>query len=567
MNRFKNSTNRLFWLAVPILIYFEVLASATPIRLTVQPKGSNQVELTFSPITPDVMYNILVRSNGPDGHWMRFQNLFLVGNTNNALTVTRVLDNANGPMIQTLTNWTFVAGSWEDSDQDQLPDLYEELVSRTAPYSGDDGTKKPVNDGRAIEQKMESDVSPFTWLDPYPPDNITIGFNTGRTASLRWRQWPDPTPEYFIIEKAERMPDTNRVRFLFARPGMPLNRTNLQGQPQPIPPIRQFNRPNQPNGIITGPYKFLARVEAAPVREVTVWGTYYHFTDTNADAFFQPLYRIQAHVTPPIRVAPKKRDSNAIRGTIRSVNCRPATNGFELTIAKPVTHAWYLLLVRDKNDPQWRASGYFTPEINGPFQINVDSFGMMKFGDQKPIEMPEVHHLSPVLNPEFIAGCGEDSDGDGLPDIYEVLVTGTEPDNPDTGHTGILDGFKETTLDGWSNLEKFRRRVNPLHSNSPPPSVELKRPTWVDLANATQLNSDLRYEPQILIRTNGASGYSLPQMPLETFFQKANPLDPKAVYPFDPRQTKADCDVLISWKVPALHGHEFYNGQPVSHGP
>src|ERR1035441_6288352 len=100
MNRFKTSTNRLFWLAVPILIYFEVLASATPIRLTVQPKGSNQVELTFSPITPDVMYNILVRSNGPDGHWMRFQNLFLVGNTNNALTVTRVLDNANGPMIR-----------------------------------------------------------------------------------------------------------------------------------------------------------------------------------------------------------------------------------------------------------------------------------------------------------------------------------------------------------------------------------------------------------------------------------------------------------------------------------
>src|ERR1039458_7716242 len=121
MNRFKkNSTNRLFWLAVLFLISFELSAIATPIRLTVQRKGSNQVELAFSPITPDVMYNILVRSNGPDGHWMRFQNLFLLGNTNNALTVTRVLDNANGPMIQTLTNWTFVAGSWEDSDQDQL---------------------------------------------------------------------------------------------------------------------------------------------------------------------------------------------------------------------------------------------------------------------------------------------------------------------------------------------------------------------------------------------------------------------------------------------------------------
>jgi hypothetical protein len=97
--------------------------------------------------------------------------------------------------------------------------------------------------------------------------------------------------------------------------------------------------------------------------------------------------------------------------------------------------------------------------------------------------------------------------------------------------------------------------------------VELKRPTWVDLVSATQLNSDLRYEQQVLIRTNGASGYSAPQMPLEMFFQRANPLDPKAVHPFDPWRTKADLDVLISWEVPGLHGHEFYNGQPVSHGP
>jgi hypothetical protein len=555
----KNFANRLFWLAVSFLISFETLARATPIHLTVQPKGSNQVELTFSPIMPDIMYNILVRSNGPDGHWMRFQNLFLVGNTNNILTVTRVLDNADGPTIQTLTNWTFVAGCWEDSDQDQLPDLYEELVSRTDPYSGDDGTKKPVNDGRTIEQKMESDISPFTWLDPYPPDNITIGFNTGRTATIRWRQWPDPTPEYFIIEKAERTPNTNRMRFPFARPGMPLNRTNLQGQPQPIPPFRQFNRPNNPNAMITGPYKFYARVEAAPVREVTVWGTYYHFTDTNADDFFQPLYRIQAHVTPPIHVVPTKRDASSIRETIRSVVCRPTKNGYDLTVSKPVAHAWYLLMVRDKNDSQWRASGYFTPEIGSPFHIHVDSFGMMATGDQKPIALPEVHHLSPVINPEFIAGCGEDSDGDGLPDIYEVLVTGTEPDSADTGQTGILDGFKETALDGWSNLENFRRRVNPLHSNSPPATVELKHPTLIDVFRATQLNSDFRYEPQVLIRTNGASGFSAPQMPLEMFYRMANPRDPS--------RTPADFDVLISWKVPEFHGHEFHNGQPVYQGP
>jgi len=559
MNRFKNSTNRLFWLAVLFLTSFELSAIATPIRLIVQPKGSNQVELAFSPITPDVMYNVLVRSNGPDGHWMRFQNLFLLGNTNTTMTVTCVLDNAKGPTIQTLTNWTFVAGSWEDSDQDELPDLYEELVSRTDPYSGNDGYQKPANDGRTLLQKMQSDVSPFTWENPFPPDDITIRFNTSRTATIRWRQWPEPTPEYFIIEKAERMPDTNRMRFPFARPGMPLNRTNLQGQPQPIPPFRQFNRPNQPNGMIIGPYKYFARVEAGPVREDTVWGTYYHFTDTNADSFFQPLYHIQTHCTPPIHVVPTKRDAASIRETMRAVVCRPTTNGYDLTVSKPVAHAWYLLLVRDRNDSQWRASGYFTPEKDAPFYLHVDSFGMMAVGDQKPIALPEVHHLSHVVNPEFIAGCGEDSDGDGLPDIYEVLVTGTEPDNADTGHTGILDGFKEVASDGWSNLEKFRRRVNPVHSCNPPAPVELERPSLIDISRAVQSNSDLRYEPQVLIRTNGASGYSVPQMPLEMYYRMANPRVPSRI--------KADFDVQISWKVPGLHGHEFYNGQPVSHGP
>jgi len=555
----KSSANCSFWLAVLLWISFELAALAMPIRLTVHPKGSNQVELTFSPITPDVMYNILIRSNGPDGHWVRFQNLFLVGNTNNSLTVTRALNNADGPTIQTFTNWTFVAGSWEDSDQDGLPDLYEELVSRTDLYQSDDSYQKPANDGRSLLQKMQSDVSPFTWENPFSPDDITIHFIANRTATIRWRQSPDPTPEYFIITKAERMPDTNQMRFPLARPGMPLNRTNLQGRPQSVPPFRQFNRPNNPNAMMTGPYKFYARVEAASVREVTVWGAYYHFMDTNADAFFQPLYRIQAHVTPPIHVVPTKRDAASIRGTVRPVVSLPRTNCYDLTISKPVAHAWYLLLVRDKNDPQWRASGYFTPEKNGPIQVHVDSFGMMAVGDQKPIAMPEVHHLPPVVNPEFIAGCGEDSDGDGLPDIYEVLVTGTEPDNPDTGHTGILDGFKEVASDGLSNLEKFRRRVNPLHSYIPPAPVELIHPTLFDVFGAMQMKSDLRFEPQVLIRTNGASAYSTPQMPLEMFYRTVNPRDPSRV--------KADFDVQISWKVAGVHGHVFYNGQPVSHGP
>ena len=60
--------------------------------------------------------------------------------------------------------------------------------------------------------------------------------------------------------------------------------------------------------------------------------------------------------------------------------------------------------------------------------------------------MPEVKFLPDVVEPEFTAGWGEDSDGDGLPDIYEVLVTQTDPDNADTGNTGTLDGYKDMAL-------------------------------------------------------------------------------------------------------------------------
>ena len=75
--------------------------------------------------------------------------------------------------------------------------------------------------------------------------------------------------------------------------------------------------------------------------------------------------------------------------------------------------------------------------------------------------MPEVKFVTPNPNLEFTAGSGEDSDGDGLPDIYEVLVTHTEPDNPETGSTSILDGYKDLDGDGWSNQEEFRRRTDP----------------------------------------------------------------------------------------------------------
>jgi hypothetical protein len=62
---------------------------------------------------------------------------------------------------------------------------------------------------------------------------------------------------------------------------------------------------------------------------------------------------------------------------------------------------------------------------------------------------------------------GEDIDGDGLPDSYELLVTGTDPTNPDTWHTGRSDGYKDSDGDGWTNLDEMRNGTNPNLWNAP----------------------------------------------------------------------------------------------------
>jgi len=41
---------------------FERLATATPIRLTVQPKVTTQIEFTFGPVVPGVFNEILTRT-------------------------------------------------------------------------------------------------------------------------------------------------------------------------------------------------------------------------------------------------------------------------------------------------------------------------------------------------------------------------------------------------------------------------------------------------------------------------------------------------------------------------
>ena len=65
---------------------------------------------------------------------------------------------------------------------------------------------------------------------------------------------------------------------------------------------------------------------------------------------------------------------------------------------------------------------------------------------------------SPIF---YILGGPDDSDEDGLTDAYELLVTKTDPNNHDTGDTGVGDAYKDPDGDGWSNMDEYINGTKP----------------------------------------------------------------------------------------------------------
>ncbi len=448
--------------------------------------------------------------------------------------------------METLNRWKFVAGCWDDIEGDELPPLYKDLVLRSDPCSSADPYGDPMNDGWNNLQKLQDNKDPLRAYMPPGPANVDVGYYMNGTIRIKWRQ-NDPLPDYFLIESAEQsmQPNTNLVRPRFA------NRENSGRTNFALPPP---NRPRFPPGhveppftIVTGQFHKIARVEP----RVGIHD--YNWLQTNGynpGLPLQPPYRVTAHFSPSLRAALDHVDANGIRQTILTIAAHPTTNGYNLVASHPIPYACYLLLVRDENNPQWRASGYFSSGTNqNPISLHVDKKGMM-FNGQSPIAMPDVRFLPDVVQPEFVAGWGEDSDGDGLPDIYEVLVTHTEPDNADTGNTGILDGYKEMTSDGWSNLEKFRRRADPLHPAQPPATVELKQPTGNEILRAVTPTTDLNCDLQIEVRTNSVANY----VPLEKVPQMFS-----RIADFRSPNQRREFDLRISWHFSEPKPNQYVN--------
>ncbi len=190
-----------------------VSTRATPLRLTVQPKGTNEVELTFGPIIPDCDYQILARTNGLDGHWMTFAGDF-IGGSNKTITATCNMGGAGdlkGLTMETLTNWKFVAGCWEDSDGDGLPDMYEDLATRTDPQSGDDGYSDPDGDNWSNLQEMANDTDPLKWNQPAGRRSIDVRYDTNGAIVVKWSYMGSDAAGLFH-NRTGRTPDTGEYQ-------------------------------------------------------------------------------------------------------------------------------------------------------------------------------------------------------------------------------------------------------------------------------------------------------------------------------------------------------------------
>ncbi len=126
------------------------------------------------------------------------------------------------------------------------------------------------------------------------------------------------------------------------------------------------------------------------------------------------------------------------------------------------------------NDP----GALMFPSYDGPrrFLGEDDIAGVQSLYGGVPDSPPPAPRVPPAGAPAP-PSASQDSDGDGLSDAAEVLITGTDPNNPDTDGDGLSDGLEVRYLlnpldpdmdkDGVSDGDEVRNGTNPLQPDQP----------------------------------------------------------------------------------------------------
>lgn len=77
---------------------------------------------------------------------------------------------------------------------------------------------------------------------------------------------------------------------------------------------------------------------------------------------------------------------------------------------------------------------------------------------------------------DMMLGGDNDTDGDGLPDAFETIRTGTDPSCADSDGDGVADGDEDPDGDGLTDGEETTRtHTDPLKSDTDGDGVDDRR--------------------------------------------------------------------------------------------
>lgn len=132
-------------------------------------------------------------------------------------------------------------------------------------------------------------------------------------------------------------------------------------------------------------------------------------------------------------------------------------------------------------------------EIDMPTQVGIYSYQIK--GTSYPYVCSNIVHYmvlpiggGQMIERDFyrtIHSTGEwvDSDKDGLPNLYEEKILGTNPYEKDTDANGVQDGEEDQDQDGLTNLQEYKLGTNPLDAYTDTDDVPDGKEVNIDKTN------------------------------------------------------------------------------------
>ncbi len=193
------------------------------------------------------------------------------------------------------------------------------------------------------------------------------------------------------------------------------------------------------------------------------------------------------------------------------------------------------LVVTFLDVPEYSSAGDYSPSNSNSFQVELFFNGVVRVtylglsaqgglvglsaGWGTPMDYVATAFRSALL-------CAElDTDGDGIPDVDEVFIYGTDPNNPDTDGDGLPDGWEIATgldpldptgdngadgdpdRDGLTSMEEYLLGTHPNRADSDfdgvPDGEEVAAgtdPTGADRPHSADTNGDWRISLSELLR-------------------------------------------------------------------